>query len=461
MNSYLKSLVVLWLLLLVTSCQTKQVEAPALLPFAAPPVAEISQISFPLSLEVSDLANKLNNEIDGVLYQDLDLVNDGRKVIVRKTGDLSLAFNGDQVEIEVPLDVWTELSLDRKILGFKTKKTKELDFLIKVHLTSSIAVSPSWKLLTDLKLKEIEWVRDPSVQVAFLKLNVKSLVADAIEASKERLLSKLNLVVKEQVDLFDVIDKVWSDLQRPLLINRDIFKVWLMLNPQSIAVGKPYSNQKLISFPMHLSLGLKSFIGEKPILDITQLPKQSSSKSNGYGFALSLVSHVPYERINEVIQNQLVGKVIESEDHTFEIADLQIFGSGTGLILKVAVIGSYSGTVFLSGKPTYDVEKNTLTFEKLEYDISTQEVLVGAADWMFHEDILNALKDNAGFHFADELKSLPKLIWTAIEKGRVGKKLDLNIPQMTIDPQQMVVGENGVWIKVTSEGKLGILLESI
>jgi hypothetical protein len=455
-------LVALCLLFVTTSCLQSEPEPPSIKPFDPAPVQQVSHLSFPLSLDLGEIESKINSEVGSILYEDLDMKPDGLKVVVKRAGKLRIRALENELLITAPLVVWAEFSLDKKLLGIRSRKTKETDFLIDVNLSSPFSLDTDWRLITDFRLNEIQWKKDPSVNLAFLKLNVKPFVESALLKSEDQLLEQINKAIKDKVPLKQPIEKVWRSIQNPILINRELSKVWLIVEPQSISTGSPKLSSDAITIPIDLELLLSTKLGSDSVPGFVPLPKRGELLSNAdYGFSLQVLSSISYHEINDILEETVSGRTLYAEGNEITIDSVSVFGSGQKVFLRTKVKGSYDGVIYLSGYPRYDTLNNYLSFDKLDYDISTQELLVKTADWMFHEDIIESLREHSSFQVSDQLKRLPYLILSAVEKGKVGEKITLKIDNMEVSPERIVVGPEQLWVVINSSGKVGITLDKL
>ena len=167
--------------------------------------------------------------------------------------------------------------------------------------------------------------------------------------------------------------------------------LWLSLNPTGAQAG-PISaeEERLIQTSVHLLLQPTARLGSQPASASRPLPSLELTPRSGDGFHLALPILAEYPAINRLLAQRLVGNEIPSSvGDPLKIMSARLYGSGAHLILELGMTGGINGTLYAIGTPVLDTDTSTLRFERFNFTVETKNVLLKAANWVGHDDILS------------------------------------------------------------------------
>ncbi|MGC8016103.1 DUF4403 family protein, partial [Salmonella enterica] len=67
-----------------------------------------------------------------------------------------------------------------------------------------------------------------------------------------------------------------------------------------------------------------------------------------------------------------------------------------------------AGEIYALAKPVFDLEKNELRFENVDFTLESSSLLARSADWMLHGTLRESIEQKAHIRFDDALKDLLK-----------------------------------------------------
>jgi hypothetical protein len=448
-----------------SSCTNLKPEEPDAEPFLEAPSPRSSMVNIPITFEVSQLEEKINKQITGEFYQDTtfsDHNNDNLKIKLSRFDRVKIKMSGNKMVTTFPLDVSSEVLFEKKILGINIRKKQKLDFKVNVEFESIYSVNRDWEVITSTSLKELNWIDEPKVKVAIFNVKVSKLVEKIVKRNEDRILRKIDHEIKANIHLQKTISKVWNDIQKPILVNRQLQKVWIKLDPTSVSVNPLTSNGKRIIINTYIDAQLRSNIGDSiEAFTVKALPQLKITKRPVEEFDLNLQSKISFDEINDVLEDVIKGQEIKVSGHNIIVKDASFSGNGQNLILKLNVKGDAKGTLYFKGKPYFDPEKEVLIINDFNYDIYTEEVIVKVADWLYHNDFKDKLQGYLVLPLGNQLKDIPLLIENAVDKGKLGKKINLNISSMKVSPQDIVIRPEGIHTTINAKGKVEIMIEKI
>ena len=151
-----------------------------------------------------------------------------------------------------------------------------------------------------------------------------------------------------------------------------------------------------------------------------------------------------------MIQAPLVNSVL--------IDGVQLYGSGDRLILACQVSGGVNGNIYMTGTPVFDEALGILRFLDLDYTVDTRNVLVRSANWMFQNNILSSLQENAFIDLSDQLQTLRSRLKTALTR-ELGPNAYLEGDVATLRPRGIYPTSDGVEVHLIADGSMWLELK--
>ncbi|HET7898168.1 MAG TPA: DUF4403 family protein, partial [Flavisolibacter sp.] len=138
------------------------------------------------------------------------------------------------------------------------------------------------------------------------------------------------------------------------------------------------------------------------------------------------------------------------------VQQVSLAGNEEGkLLIKLDFTGSFNGTAFFAGKPTYNAAAQTLEVQDLDYDLQTKNLLLKTAKWLFNKKIESELKKASTISLSAYFETAQKALntylnqeWAKGIKGS-GSVKDLHLVSAQALPQHLL-------IKTACSGNLSI-----
>jgi len=453
-------------ILFCLSCSRLKPEEPKKLPFDPPIQAEMSYVATPIALEISTLREKVNSALKEVIVNDESYENNNRdnlKLKIIRTGKINLQMQGNELSYSAPLKIYADKRFETKILGKQLQKSQALTFSLIAKFKSKVDIGQDWKLQSKTTFQGVEWIEKPTLSLLSFSIDLTKLVEKILVEEAPHIEKMIDNLAHDQLHLDKEILRIWAELQKPILINRQHKKVWIKAKPLEFTASHIRSDGQYILIDGKIGAVIETVFGDNPAYEIVEkLPPLQRASEIPNHCDLNAISYIHYADINEILAKELAGKEFSIEGHTLKIKNIRIFGNGSFIVLQVDIKGDANGTVFLQGKPSYkDDEAQTIHIQDFDFDVYTEEALLQTADWLLHDTFKSFIQEKLHFPLKKQVEKIPSLIYESIAKGKVGKKIELQLENMFLKPKQIAVHEDGIAIMVNMRTDLQLKLKHL
>ena len=202
----------------------------------------------------------------------------------------------------------------------------------------------------------------------------------------------------------------------------------------------------------------------RPDVEPSVVPALSNSNNPG-GFNIYLEAALQYDSLSNVLNGYLNGKRFDVAEGIFKkhivVQHTAVSGDENGnLNIRVDFTGSYNGTAFFTGKPSYNPDKKAIEVQDLDYDLKTKSLLLKTAKWLFNKRIINELRNYTSFDLSQYYDTASKTLntwlnreWTKGIQGS-GAVTDLKLTSVYALPQHLLIRSNCV-------GQLSVTISEI
>ncbi len=463
---HIRSITFAGLVVAATACTQLKPEEPAKLPFDPPISPAMSSVSTPIILPISALKKKINTALKEVIVNDQSYENnkqDNLKLKIVRTGEVSLQMMGNELFYAAPLKIFVDKRFETKLLGKKIQKSQAITFALRVKFRSKVDIGNDWQIQSQTSFAGLEWIEKPSLNLLLFKIDLTKTIEKVLLEEVPSIEKMIDQLAHDEIHLDQEILHIWTELQKPILLNRAHKKVWIKARPTEFTASHIRSDGENILIDGKIGAMVETLFGENPPSEIVaKLPKLQRADSIPNTCDLNAVSEIYYADINELLDKQLAGKTLDLKGNKLKINNIRITGSGSLIVLRVEVKGDANGTIYLKGKPVYDHdESQTIRIQDFDFDVHTQEKLLGTADWLLHDTFKNLIQEKLHFPLKSEVEKLPELIYNGIAKGKVGKKIDIQLANMNLVPQKIAVHEDRISILLNMKTDLVLKLKRL
>lgn len=273
---------------------------------------------------------------------------------------------------------------------------------VNVSFSNSVSVQPDYKVKLTIRRNEPQAI--DKCEVCFWGQNITK---DVLNGLKEELDAAKAEMDKNyaNVDLRPQFQQLWSQLCKVY----NVYDMgWLQINPQRMRINSLYAKDD----SLFLSLGLSA----KPVISFEKPEERNlviptmGTASRLQGFSLFLDAMLNYDSLSNILNKHIADKEFDFNKgpvkKKFIIKECRLYGSGNErLIIRVNFSGTDDGTIYLTGKPSYDRENHILDLKDIDFDIKSKDALLKTADWLFNRRIVNEISRYARYDLTSYIDS--------------------------------------------------------
>ncbi len=449
------------MLMALSSCQRVKPKPPIATTLDSTLVIPLSTINIPIDYEVVKLQEMVNTKIKGTFlrhWMKLNNKGDSLYIELEKRANITLTWDKRTLSYSFPLNVSAKFK--KSFAGIRFKNEQPIQTELTIHLSTELGFDNQWNLKPQSTIRGIEWIKDPKLKVAFLNINLRKVVENAIRREEKNLLPKLDEVFGKLIDTRKVVSKIWMDLQKPIRINKKGMQVWLKAEAQNISARLTDTGPELITLDVELKALVQTILEGEPIPPSnTKLPAFKRKEGEDDSLNIFVLVKIPFTKADEFLNKTLHNKTLSAKGYSTAIKNLEVYGTNKGLALKVKVRGDIDGQLFINAVPEYDTLRARIYAKDLNFDIDSESALVNSANWLLHDDALDIIEKEMSHNLQPYIDALPELIVQAVGKGNVGEKIDLTIDELTLKPLHHIITIHDFQIIFQANGNASIGLK--
>jgi hypothetical protein len=271
---------------------------------------------------------------------------------------------------------------------------------LRIEITDALRITPEWRLQGKTRIGRVEAYSSDNkdqCRVTVFNINVTDRVVDATH----KILDGKRPMIDQKIASLDIrsrFENWWHLLQRPIQLTDS---VWLQLNPSAVRMGQAVGVKKTLVTALGFSASPRVVTGPQPPVVETPLPPLYPA-AVGDGLHVLLEGVVDYALATRLLEQELVGKLVEGKGQTLVVRHVRLFGVGGGkLALELEFRGTTSGRIYFVGTPRYNPATNNLFVPDLDYDAGTANLLVSGFEWIKHDDVRDYFRQHADWSVGD------------------------------------------------------------
>lgn len=421
----------------------------------------VSTLVIPIRYEVKELENLINSKIKGrFINQGIKLNEKGDSLYLEVTRikPISLQWRTPVLKIELPVDISGKFSV--KVAGVQVRNSQPIRAQVIMRLASEIHLNQNWQLNATSTIDHIEWLEEPTLNVAFVQLNLRKPIEKFLGENQARLTHKLDSGIREGINTRALVEKLWMDLQKPIRVNKKKSQVWLKGYGENITARLMDTGPDFISLEAKLLTYIHTILEDDSIPPSNKiLPPFKPKEDENDSINAFVLMQLPFNKLNQILQDEIGNKKIEASGFAATIKSIKVYGSNTGLAVQVKLGGDVDGDVFFHGDPYLSADSSVLRVKNFAFDINSENALARSAGWLLDSHFTNWIASRLQWQYDDHVNLLPSLIEQGLEKGKLGEKIKLSIDQFHVRPQAMLVTKKDIQLLMQVTGKAAIGLE--
>jgi len=372
----------------------------------------VSDIVIPISMKKENLEQYANHLIDSLDYSNFSFEQEGWQVDLKKTKDLQLGFGEGFINMKVPLDV----NMMKETLLADVRA----EGLIALELQTEYTIYKDWTYKTDTELVNYKWIEEPKLQLGIINLSIERLSDMLIERLKGKALDEIDLALQKHLALDQMVKKKIDEWKNLVQLEEN-YNTWLSFFPKRISLNPLVESGDAVETALALSSQFEISVFQKPNIEVdtTQLPQFSNVSSSNKNSNLNVKVVVPFEFINAMVDQQLIGQTFESGNRNVTIKSLSFFTQDDKLMVDSELTGSYEGHAYFSGIPTYDKSKELVYLKDFDFDLETKNFVQKTMAWLFKNKIKDRIEDQLKYALAPALAQVKDQLKSYLSKAEL------------------------------------------
>jgi hypothetical protein len=426
---------------------------------------ELSSLSIPVEIELAQINKLVNNSLKGLLYEDNSLENNGGDNLmlkVYKQEDISITALGDMIMYRVPLKIWLKGGFKIEKFGVPISHYEETEFAIALNFATKVALNANFGINTQTSIKSYDWIQKPTLKWGPFEIPLNQVVDILIKTQQDKLTPIIDQQAQSAVNLKKYVDDAWKTIQKPIEVSKE-YKTNLKITPSEIFMTQLNGQ----SGKLNSTIGIKAFtevvVGENPAATNVPLPNLKIVKAAGNAFSIVMAADLTYSAAKELAKSSLLNKTFTFNDgkKSITIVDFDLYPSNDKIVVKVDLVGSLKGTVYLSGVPKYDPATTSIYLDQLDYDISTKNVLAKSANWMAHDKFVKIMAPYFKYSLESQLKTAKEQLQKALTNNRVSPNVVLNGKLVDLTPREIYITDKSLKTIVDVKGTIGVAVDGL
>ncbi len=421
----------------------------------------VSTVNIPIRLNATEIERLLNNKLSGDIYADNNVNDDGLMMKATRTQNISIRLDGFQMFYRVPVKIWVfKQLLDNVLTG---KRGIEAEGEVALNFRTVIDIKPDWTIDARTELLGNEWIRNMAVKTGIGNLDVKYLADIIIKQSRSTIATAIDQQLKSQFQFRKNLEDAWTTMQRPVPITSSYGTWWVKLTPQSVEMTPFTTNGNMLQANISVQALAEVVAGTaQPIFrPDTYLPPFKIGYNANNDFQVNLSTDISIKEAEALAKSLAVGQVFQPGGKRIEVRDIQLFGQNDKIIVNTTFSGSYTGSLYLIGRPVFDPVTNTVYLEDLDYDLQTKDYLLKSANWLFDRTILKKMKEACVFPLDENVKYFKEMMNSQIQNYQFNSNVSLKGFVNDIKVNDIKVLRDKFKIYVSSTGNLNIDVEGL
>lgn len=413
-------------LLLVSACGwLDQPDTPAAPPrgadAAATPAPPPSTITVPLSIDLAELEEALQDRVPAVLLReeakelehgilaDITVSRAGRVLAQgREDGRLRLV-----IPLKIRADAYHSLQVRTRRKPREDEPRKApMEATLQLIVDLDLDISPDWHMLTKAKV-HYRWQQQPVLTLGRITLDLTELLDAQLDAQLPDIADRIEARLREKDRLPLRIAVVWEKLSgsRPLPKPDN---AWLLIEPTALYVSTPAVSGAALRMTAGMTGTVRTILGEEPSAPSLPLPPRSAPPGEDDGLRLGVDAVLAWETLSEQATAVLKGqqwalKISGAETGTLTVTGLELYPSGSQVAVGVdytatSPLWDSAGTLWLTGTPALDVDAQRVSITDFDYAVATEDMAIsGANAEAIKERIKEQVRDNLTFPFGERI----------------------------------------------------------
>ncbi|RTY95665.1 DUF4403 family protein [Flavobacterium sp. GSP27] len=468
MPKTLSTLLTLCSIILFFSCSsTNQIEALKPEPDDATPLVYENTPSFinlPISIKLKEIQNQTNTLMNGLIYEDNNINDDGIEMKVWKLAPISIVNDpensGEKIKTILPLKAVVKYRIGTKKMGIELYDTREFNLNGVITLVSEISLT-NWKLNTTTQLQSLDWNESPTMRVFGKNVPVTYLINPAIQLFKSKIENKIDAAIAKSMDfkpnVLAALEKICTPFQMSTTYNS-----WLRIVPIEIYSTNAQLKKDTFVLQMGMKCNMETIIGQEPdskfdaskiiLKPVTKIPEAITA---------NIIAVSTYQEASKIMTKNFAGQEFSSGSKKVKVQNVAIWHKTGKMIIALEITGSVNGTLYLSGLPKYNEQTKEIYFDQLTYALDTKNKLMRTASWLAQGFVLRKMEQSCRYSLIPNLEEGQKNILPYLKNYSPMQGVFINGKMENIQFQRIQLTNQAILAFIKVKGTINVAINSL
>jgi hypothetical protein len=408
---------------------------------------EISTLNIPVEASADDIARVLNLAVGKELYKGSTKTR-GLTADVERNGPIVVRAADNYLYVTLPVAM---------SLSYSMFETRAIPLTLKFRAKAGI--TPDWRMQMEITYLGLSDLLADEIGIGPLSLKPRSIVEGIIQPVQRMFSDLIAQKVNELFPLKAQVAKVWNTAQKPVLLDKN-YNAWLKLAPREVMLYPLYAQNNRVRLSVGISTYAELVLGPEPA-SLPPLPLPNLKLVNTFDktFRIALNADLFYTDLRAIATTLLLDKPFDSDGKSIVIKDLDLYGNGDKLVVKLKTEGSLDGVFYLTAKPVFNPQTSVFSLEDVDFDMQTQSLLMRSGDWFFHGAIKSMIQEKLNMNLSMQMEQTRQLAAKALARVQLVEHVYLKGDLKNLRFNDMVVQKDKISIQVYTEGESAVFFQ--
>lgn len=363
---------------------------------------------------------------DTLVNDSIDLNDKGDYLVLKVIPIGNLLLNSYQNNLDASIPVKALVYIKKKMVGFNIKNKKPIELKLRLDLHTNLSLDEKFDLSTTCKIQKVQWIEEPKLRVAGIKINLKKTIEKQIKKNEATIEAAICQAIDKAVPIQKEVAAIWKLLNETHRVAKHPIDIWLTTVPRDFSAKFEKKTKDTLRVILQAKTGLLiTPLKSITLKDTTSLPANKNFEINN-GIDLKVSINMPYEYMDLIISSQLEGKKIEYAGLSAELTGFKTKTDSDQLRLEFKTRGDVDLDLMAMSKLSLTKDK-TLEFRDLSYQVDSNNPIVNSVDWLSNSSIDSYLLKYTKVPLSHILDSLDSKIVRALDRSNLSSKIALDL----------------------------------
>jgi hypothetical protein len=399
---------------------------------------ETSTLNIPLEASTDEIAGVLNQTVRKELYKG-STTTSGLTADVIRNGPIVVSAADNYLYVTLPVAMSLSYGM------FETE--------------AKAGITPDWRMHTEITYLGSSDLLAEEVGIGPLSLKPRSIVEGLIQPVQKELSDLIEQKINDLFPLKTQVAEVWNTAQKPVLLDKN-YNAWLKLTPREVMLYPPYAQNNKVRLSVGISTFAELVVGPEPASQ-PPLPLPNLKPANSYDktFRIALNTELYYKDLRAIAATLLLDKRFESDGNSIVIKDLDLYGNGEKLVVKLQTEGSLEGVFYLTARPVFNPKTNIFSVEDVDFDMQTRSLLLRSGGWFLYGTIRSMIQEELNMNLTRQLEQARQMAGKALARVQLAEHVFLKGDIKNLKFNDMIVQKDKISIQVYAEGESAVYFQ--